>query len=161
MIADTGAGYDRAEDTAISDHAAEREMFAEVLSRALVGPGEGDGDMLRITGAASATVLAGIEAAWRARPVRREPGGCAGSIHEPRSGRAGAIRRMSFPDGGPAQPGLSLRAARALMEWASPGLDRDDRENVLRSLGRVAESAYHDCGITPPSWVEQLRRRTR
>lgn len=64
---------------------------------------------------------------------------------------------MSFPDSCPAEASLSLRDARALMEWVLPGLDGDEREDVLRSLGRIAESAYHACGITPPPWVEELR----
>jgi len=43
------------------------------------------------------------------------------------------------------------------MKWALPGLDGGDREEVLRSLGRVAEPAYRECGVAPPPWVEELR----
>jgi hypothetical protein len=64
---------------------------------------------------------------------------------------------MSAPDSGAAEPDFGLRAARGWMEWALPCLGPGDREELLRSLGRVAESAYHDCGITPPRWLVELR----
>jgi hypothetical protein len=67
MIASAGAAFECAEDRAASD-AAEREMFWELLSRALAAPEERDRDVLRFTPAASATMLAGIEAAWHAAP---------------------------------------------------------------------------------------------
>src|SRR6476620_4005039 len=54
------------------------------------------------------------------------------------------------------QPELSLPAARAFMAWALPGLDADDRKDLLRLIGSAAEPAYRRTGTAPPPWLAEL-----
>jgi len=55
------------------------------------------------------------------------------------------------------EPELSLPAARAFMAWALPGLDADDREDLLRLVGSAAEPAGRRAGTALPPWLAEVR----